>query len=52
MNGAKLNDDFAYEVLSVVEQFAEMLFSLMLSALVRQNFDPSTVLEVVRRAIY
>lgn len=35
-----------------VEQFAEMLFSLMLSALVRQDFDPSTVLEVVRRTIY
>lgn len=35
-----------------VEKFAEMLFSLMLSALVRQNFDPSTVLEIVRRAIY
>lgn len=35
-----------------VEKFAEMLFSLMLSALVRQDFDPSTVLEIVRRAIY
>ena len=29
-----------------------MLFSLMLSALVRQDFDPSTVLEAVRRTIY
>ena len=35
-----------------VEKFAEMLFSLMLSALLRQNFDPSTVLEIVRRAVY
>ena len=35
-----------------VEKFAEMLFSLMLSALVRQNFDPSTVLEIVRRTVY
>ena len=35
-----------------VEKFAEMLFSLMLSALVRQDFNPSTVLEVVRRAVY
>ena len=35
-----------------VEKFAEMLFSLMLSALVRQDFDPSTVLEIVRRAVY
>ena len=35
-----------------VEKFAEILFSLMLSALVRQDFDPSTVLEIVRRAVY
>ena len=35
-----------------VEKFAEMLFSLMLSALVRQDFDPSTVLEIVQRAGY
>ena len=35
-----------------VEKFAEMLFSLMLSALVRQDFDSSTVLEIVRRAVY
>jgi AcrR family transcriptional regulator len=35
-----------------VEKFAEILFSLMLSALVRQDFDPSTVLEIVQRAVY
>ena len=35
-----------------VEKFAEMLFSLMLSALVRQDFDPSTVLEIVQRVVY
>lgn len=35
-----------------VEKFAEMLFSLMLSALVRQDFAPSTVLEIVRRTVY
>lgn len=35
-----------------VEKFAEMLFSLMLSALARQDFDPSTVLEIVQRAVY
>ena len=34
------------------EQFAGILFSLMLSAVVQQNFDPSAVLEVVRRTIY
>ena len=35
-----------------VEKFAEILFSLMLSALVRQDFDPSTVLEIVQLAVY
>ena len=34
------------------EKFADLLFSLMLSAVVQQNFDPSAVLEIVRRAIY
>lgn len=34
------------------EKFAGILFSLMLSALVRQDFDPSAVLEVVRRTLY
>lgn len=35
-----------------LEKFAGVLFSLMLSALLRQDFDPSAVLEVVRRTIY
>lgn len=34
------------------EQFAEVLFSLMLSAVVRQDFDPSAVLEITRRTLY
>ena len=34
------------------EKFAGVLFSLMLSALVRQDFDPSAVLEVVSRTLY
>ena len=34
------------------EQFAGILFSLMLSAVVQQSFDPSAVLEIVRRTIY
>ena len=34
------------------EQFAGILFSLMLSAVVQQNFDPSAVLEIVRRTLY
>ena len=34
------------------EQFADVLFSLMLSALLRQDYDPSAVLEIVRRTLY
>lgn len=34
------------------EQFADVLFSLMLSALLRQDYDPTTVLEIVRRTLY
>ena len=40
------NDQFT------AERFAGVLFSQMLSALVQQDFDPSMVLEIVRRAIY
>ena len=50
-NDARLRAD-AFTEEFTVEKFAEMLFSLMLSALVRQDFDPSTVLEIVRRAVY
>lgn len=35
-----------------VEKFADLLFSLMLSALLRQDYDPSAVLEIVRRTLY
>ncbi|MGO5115961.1 TetR/AcrR family transcriptional regulator [Candidatus Avoscillospira sp. LCP25S3_F1] len=35
-----------------VEKFADLLFSLLLSALLRQDYDPSTVLELVRRTLY
>ena len=34
------------------EQFAGVLFSLMLSALLRQDYDPGPVLEIVRRTLY
>lgn len=50
-NDARIRAD-AFTEGFTVEKFAEMLFSLMLSALVRQDFDPSTVLEIVRRAVY
>ncbi len=34
------------------EKFAGVLFSLMLSALLRQDYDPGAVLEIVRRTLY
>ena len=34
------------------EAAADMLFSLMLSALLRQDFEPAGVLEFIRRALY
>ena len=34
------------------EKFADVLFSQMLSALLRQDYDPSAVLEIIRRALY
>ena len=34
------------------EKFADVLFSLMLSALLRQDYDPAAVLEIVRRTLY
>lgn len=34
------------------EKFAEVLFSLMISAFLRQDYDPNIVLEIVRRVIY
>lgn len=35
-----------------VEQFANVLFSLMLSALLRQDYDPGAVLEIIQRTLY
>lgn len=35
-----------------VEQFADVMFSLMLSALLRQDYDPTALLEIVRRTLY
>lgn len=35
-----------------VEKCADVLFSLMLSALLRQDYDPAAVLEIVRRTLY
>ena len=34
------------------ERFADVLFSLMLSALLRQDYAPDAVLEIIRRTLY
>lgn len=34
------------------ETFADILFSLMLSAFLRQDYNPSAVLELIRRTLY
>lgn len=34
------------------EKLANVLFSLMLSALLREDYDPSAILEIVRRLLY
>ncbi len=34
------------------EKFAGVLFSLMLSAMLRQDYEPDAVLEIVRRTLY
>ena len=35
-----------------VERFADVLFAQMVSALLRQDYDPTAVLELVRRTLY
>lgn len=34
------------------ERFADVLFSLLLSALQRQDYDPTALLEIIRRTLY
>lgn len=34
------------------KRFADVLFSLMLSALLRQDYDPTALLEIIRRTLY
>lgn len=48
---ARIRPD-AFTEAFTAEQFADILFSLMLSALLRQDYDPGTVLEIVRRTLY
>lgn len=42
----------AFTAQFTAEKFADVLFSLMLSALLRQDYDPTAVLEIVRRTLY
>lgn len=35
-----------------IENFADILFSLILSAMLRGDYDPSTVLELIRKLLY
>lgn len=48
---AKIRPD-AFSEQFTLEMFADVLFSLMLSALLRQDYNPNPVLEVVRRTLY
>ena len=48
---AKVRPD-AFDEDFTAEKFADVLFSLMLSALLRQDYDPGAVLEIVRRTVY
>lgn len=51
MQDTKIRPD-AFTERFTVEKFANVLFSLMLTALLRQDYDPNAVLEIVRRTIY
>ena len=35
-----------------VEKFADVLFSLILSNLLKKDYNPATVLEIINRTIY
>ena len=42
----------AFDEYFTAEKFADILLSLILAALLRQDFDPSSVLQIVQRTIY
>lgn len=50
-NDPKVRKD-AFSDAFTAEKFSGILFSLMLSALLRQDFDSSAVCEVIRRTVY
>ncbi len=47
----RIRDD-AFSEQFTAEKFADVLFSLMLSALLRHDYNPAAVLEIVRRTLY
>ena len=49
---AVLKRDNAFTERFTAEQFADVLFSLILSALLGQNDNSAVVLELVRRTLY
>lgn len=48
---AKVRAD-AFTPQFTVERFAGVLFAQMVSALLRQDYDPTAVLELIRRTLY
>ncbi len=48
---AKVRAD-AFTPQFTVEWFADVLFAQMVSALLRQDYDPTAVLELIRRTLY
>ena len=48
---SKIRED-AFTEQFTAEKFAGVLFSLLLSALLRHDYNPSAVLEIVRRTLY
>lgn len=50
-NDEKIRPD-AFSKEFTAEKFADVLFSLMLSALIRQDYNPAAVLEIIRRTLY
>ncbi len=43
---------YAFDEILTPEKFADMVFSLIISAFIRQNYDSSVVLEMVKRMVY
>lgn len=51
MQDARIRAD-AFTEQFTAERFADVLFSLMLSALLRQDYDSTAILEIVSRTLY